>query len=408
MIPEHDRSVLRELAKEVAEAASRPEMAERRAMWTRHNRLERVRPMILVFPEGSWRELLPDASLVCSSEWARRMEADLRRRLYYRDHLHDDTVIEPLWEVPPALTVTGWGLEPQRIDSAQETGAWAFDPVICSEGDLDALRYPEVTYDEDETQARYEEALDLFGDILDVRRRGVRRISFHLGRLYADLRGLGQFMWDMYDHPEMVHRAMATFEEGYRHYVQQIVDLGLLDINNDGTYHSSGGVGYSTELPQPGYAPGRARLCDLWASAESQEMAQVSPAHHEEFVLQYERRLLAPFGLNGYGCCEDLTRKLDQVLSIPNMRRISISPWADVPRCAERLGASCIFSWKPNPAYLVGAFDEVQIRDYLREAMEATRGCVVEVILKDTHTCEHRPERFTRWTEIARELAEAY
>ncbi|NLD73191.1 MAG: hypothetical protein GX649_10795, partial [Chloroflexi bacterium] len=112
MIPEHDRSVLRELAKEVAEAASRPEMAERRAMWTRHNRLERVRPMILVFPEGSWRELLPDASLVCSSEWARRMEADLRRRLYYRDHLHDDTVIEPLWEVPPALTVTGWGLEP--------------------------------------------------------------------------------------------------------------------------------------------------------------------------------------------------------------------------------------------------------------------------------------------------------
>ena len=26
--------------------------------------------------------------------------------------------------------------------------------------------------------------------------------------------------------------------------------------------------------------------------------------------------------------------------------------------------------------------------------------------LKDTHTCENCPERFTRWTEIARELVE--
>ena len=25
------------------------------------------------------------------------------------------------------------------------------------------------------------------------------------------------------------------------------------------------------------------------------------------------------------------------------------------------------------------------------------------MILKDTHTCENHPERFTRWTEIARQ-----
>jgi hypothetical protein len=30
------------------------------------------------------------------------------------------------------------------------------------------------------------------------------------------------------------------------------------------------------------------------------------------------------------------------------------------------------------------------------------------MILKDTHTCENHPERFTRWVEIAREeIAEA-
>jgi hypothetical protein len=26
------------------------------------------------------------------------------------------------------------------------------------------------------------------------------------------------------------------------------------------------------------------------------------------------------------------------------------------------------------------------------------------MILKDTHTCEHRPERFDQWSRIAREL----
>ena len=93
----------------------------------------------------------------------------------------------------------------------------------------------------------------------------------------------------------------------------------------------------------------------MWASAEAQEMALVSPAMHREFVLEYEERLLAPFGLNGYGCCEDLTRKLDDVLAIPNIRRISIAPWADVDACAERLGGGCIFSWIRSQKYTGGS-----------------------------------------------------
>jgi hypothetical protein len=32
----------------------------------------------------------------------------------------------------------------------------------------------------------------------------------------------------------------------------------------------------------------------------------------------------------------------------------------------------------------------------------------MEMVLKDTHTCEHHPERFTVWTEIAQQLVAAY
>jgi hypothetical protein len=28
----------------------------------------------------------------------------------------------------------------------------------------------------------------------------------------------------------------------------------------------------------------------------------------------------------------------------------------------------------------------------------------MEMVLKDTHTCEHHPERFDRWVAIAREV----
>jgi hypothetical protein len=201
---------------------------------------------------------------------------------------------------------------------------------------------------------------------------------------------------------------MRFFEEGHRRLVHEYVERDLLDLNNDNTYHSSGGRGWTDRLPPADFDPAHVRPKDMWASAEAQELAQVSPEMHEEFSLQYERRLLAPFGLTGYGCCEALDNKLELVKKVPNMRRISISPFADVARCAGQLGGKYIFSWKPHPAHLVGDFDEEKIRDYIRSALEATRarGCVVEMILKDTHTCENRPERFTRWTEIARELAE--
>ena len=41
-----------------------------------------------------------------------------------------------------------------------------------------------------------------------------------------------------------------------------------------------------------------------------------------------------------------------------------------------------------------------------RHTIELARqhGNVLEIILKDTHTCQHHPERFDRWTQICREL----
>jgi hypothetical protein len=246
---------------------------------------------------------------------------------------------------------------------------------------------------------------ELFGDILDVKLRGVQRVRYSLMKQYTDFRGLEEVMMDMYTEPQMLHDAMAFLEEGHHRIRKQYIEQNLFSFNNDNTYHSSGGNSYTDQLPLPDADPLRVRPCDLWASAESQEMSLVSPDHHAEFVMQYEKRLLEPYGLTGYGCCEDLTRKLDYVFTIPHIRRISISPWADVDTCAEKLQDKYIFSWKPHPAHLVGIFDPDAIDAYVRHTIQVAQchNCVLEIILKDTHTCEHHPERFDQWTQITRQ-----
>jgi hypothetical protein len=177
-------------------------------------------------------------------------------------------------------------------------------------------------------------------------------------------------------------------------------------VNNDDTYNHTGGCGYTTELPQRDWRPDHVRPIDMWSSAESQELAGVSPEQHEEFALTYERELLRPFGLTGYGCCEPLHDRMGTILGLPGMRMVSVSPFADVDRSAEALQDRAIFSWKPNPAHIVGEFSPERVEDYIRHTLDVTQSCVIQMVLKDTHTCENHPERFTQWTEIAMRLAE--
>lgn len=408
MFSNPDRRLLRDLARRITEIAELPIQAQRRELWKQHNSLKDVRPMLLVFPEGGWVELIPFSTLRCEDGLARLFELELRQRIYYHVHFCDDTVIEPEWIVNKAMRSSGWGLESRRQHSDTERGAWTFDPVIFTASDLAKLRMPEIEHDELETEKRLEIAEDLFGDILEIKQRGVAHLSYHLMNEYTALRGLEQVMMDMIEAPGMLHDAMSFLTEGHQHILEQCIEQNLLSANDDSTYNSTGGTGYTDELPRPGYDPDRVRPCDMWASAEAQEMAQVSPRMHSEFILEYEKRLLEPFGLTGYGCCEDLGGKLDAVLEIPHIRRVSISPFADVPRSAEKLGNRAILSWKPQPAQLIGRFDEERIRRYLRDGIEVAHAndCVLEIILKDTATCEHQPARFDRWLEIAREEIE--
>ena len=400
-----DRDILRELAKKVAEIGHDPRQAKHRKMWKRHNSLQRGRPMVLVFPECSWGEVIPDSVLRCEDGLARAYEMHFRRQIHYWEHIRDDNVIEPWVKVGLAWRTTGWGLETGFIHSDMARGAWHLDPPIKDpDKDIEKLKYPDLVIDEQATQRNSEILSEAVGDILEVKiHRQIFAWSFTgIANTLTYLRGLDQMMWDMVERPEWVHRITSFLAEGMNRLLDQAEAYDKLSLMNTDEYVGSGGVAYTDELPAQDFA-GRVRLKDLWGFAESQELVGVSPSMHEEFVLRHQRPMLDRFGLNAYGCCEPVTDRLEYVLRIPRLRRISISPWADRRLAAEALQDKYIYSWKPNPAMLVGDFDEAHIRSYIRETVEVAKDCVLEIVLKDVHTVEHDASRLTKWLRIAKE-----
>lgn len=193
-------------------------------------------------------------------------------------------------------------------------------------------------------------------------------------------------MYDMVECPDNLHRLMAFLRDGTAARLDYLESNGLLAPNWDGAYVGSGGFGWTHELPQADYADA-VRTRDMWGFCESQETVGVSPAMFEEFIAPYQASLMERFGLNCYGCCEPLDKRWHVVKKLPRVRRVSVSAWADLRVMADYLQDDYVFSYKPNPATLAGpTFDEDAIRADLREAMRITRGCCLEVVMKDCHT----------------------
>jgi len=401
-----DRQVLRGLAAQVAELAARPVEQEKRALWYRHNALEPTRPLIFCDPENSWNEIIPPAQLECEGELARGWEVTLRKEIFWGAEMCDDRVIEPYFNVPHVYTESDWGMHETRT-GGQDGGSYVWDAPLKSYADLDRLHFPQIAVDDEATDRVLDLARETLGDLLTVRLKTTWWWSVGMTWLLIRLRGLAQIMYDMFDHPDGLHRLMAFLRDGHQARLDSLEQNGLLSLNNDGSYVGSGGFGWTHELPQPDF-DGHVRTRDLWALAESQETVGISPHMFAEFVFPYQLPLLERFGLSCYGCCEPLDKRWPIVEQIPNLRRVSVSPWSERAQMAERLGSRYVYSMKPSPTDLaMDTFDEERIRAELRAALQATRDCRVEVIMKDNHTIRNDPQRVVRWVQIARQEAEA-
>ena len=404
-IDKRDGETIRSLAADIAELASRPIEQEKRDRWLHHNDLKTGRPLVFCDPENAWHEIIPDSSLECSGELARRWEFLLRKELFWGTQMHDDRVIQPFFDVPHIFRCTGWGVDVQHL-GGEDGGAYRWESPVQSAADIDSLHAPEIAVEEEATQRVLALAHELFDGVLSVRLRTKWWWSLGLTWNLAAWRGLQQLMFDMVDQPDTIHRLMSVLRDGTMSLLDSLESRGLLAPNNDGSYVGSGGFGWTTELPQFD-EENSVRCADMWGFAESQETVGISPEMFEEFIFPYQNTLLERFGLNCYGCCEPLDNRWHIVKRLPRLRRISVSPWANRAYMAEMLGDRYVYSLKPNPADLaMPEFDGDHIRSVLRKDLLAARGCRVEIIMKDTHTIRNDPSRVTQWVQIALEEAQ--
>jgi len=403
-----DRDILKELARQVAEIAALPEQQETISLWKALNGLKPVRPMVMI-DQIPWHEMEVNEELTLRTEddFCRGIETMLRRTLYSWRHMRADLVVEPVVEIPKVIRGYDFGIQTIERTAVSDprnavVGHCYFDQ-LKAEGDIQKIREPEVLLDEEATAEAEERAREIFDGILNVRMQGWFP-TFAPWDIIVQWRGAENVVRDLMDRPEFMHRIIGRLTDAHLSMLDQLEEKGLLG-SGQGTIHCSGA--YTDELPAFGFAPRHPRAIDLWTCGMAQIFSCVSPAMHQEFELAYAVKWHSRFGLVYYGCCEPLHEKIDIVRNIPHVRKISMSPWVDVEKGAERIGRDLVFSRKPTPALLAGETWEPDVVEKdLRDTLErcAHHGCPVEFILKDISTVRYQPRRLWEWADIAMRL----
>ena len=102
--------------------------------------------------------------------------------------------------------------------------------------------------------------------------------------------------------------------------------------------------------------------------------------------------------------------KIEILKGISNLRKLGVSPWANVECCAEQIGGNYVFARKPNPAFVAIKTDTDQIRRETEASVKACLkyGCPSEYVIKDISTVSHRPENLIEWSKTVSDVLDKY
>lgn len=406
---QRDTFILRELANQYFEIANFDKNKENILLHKKVNDLGQPRPIVLI-DEIPWHEMNVDDELTlqCEDPFCQSMEKFFRTNIYKWKHMPADMVLQPYYSVRKVIRSEGIGVCTIVNEHQEHSQSHTFTDQFMNDDDLEKLHNEIIEYDREATMKNYERVAGIFGDILPVRISGVAT-GYSLGcRTMDDIvyfRGLDTLFFDLIERPDFMHRLIDRLTNIFIDKITQYDNLGLFD--GDAYYcHCTSAL---TNSLHPDQRHVRAR--DVWGRGMAQIFGSVSPQMHDEFDIQYMIKALKPFGLVYYGCCEPLDKKIHILKQIPNLRKISISPWANIDGAAEIIRNKYVVAAKPNPAQLaVANLNEEAVRDELCRIVNACRrnGCSCDIVLKDITTVCKRPENLFKWEQIAMEVVNSY
>jgi hypothetical protein len=451
----NDRTYIRDLAHQVAAIAASDDNARILRRWCDVNALRKPdRFPVWCRPVAAWGELLPKDSLKCADNALRNIEYGFRQILI-KHEIADDSPVLPYYEVPAVFDCDPpniWGVDITRHTTGRAGDAWTYDPPIKDWSDLAKLRSPTYTLNRAATDDALCQASELLGDILPVSLVARAPHDSTLCTPATDLRGMTQLMMDLIESPDEVHRLMAWLRDAVLAGMDQVQATGLLTPASawpmltsdplgpgpakmeghgpgprpDSRVHPFGKLragrtaapkaGETAEPIPPSHdggslpsaSGGKCTYANCWALANSQEFDQVSPAMWKEFLLDYQMPILERFGLVAYGCCENLTRKIEGVLSIPNLRVFICSAWTNLDTVIEKVGRKHVIMWRQKASDVVFPHDTETLKRQLDEGLRKLRGHHVQVVLRELQTLAGHPDRLHVWTRLAIEAAEKY
>lgn len=408
MTSTQDRETLRELGRQVAQIAALPQQQETIRLWKASNALKPERPMVAI-DQIPWHEMNVDDELtvLCQDPFLRDLEWQLRTWLYRWKHMRADFVMPGELAVDKVIRSTGYGVgtveDVAVLDPQNGVVGHAYVDQLQCDADLDRIQTPCVDLDVEATGRREDLAREVFEGVLPFRMVG-QAPWISAWDVISMWRNPEAVLWDVADRPEFMHELVRRLMEAAMGMLDQLEAKGLLADRVDWV-HCTGA--YNDELPAEGYDPDRPRAKDLWTFGMAQVFSSVSPAMHEEFEVPYMSPWFERFGLVYYGCCEPLDDRIGMVRRLPNVRKVSMSPWVDVRRGAEALGHDLVFSRKPPPSLLArDDFSLELVEADLGQTLSACaeHGCACELILKDISTVRYEPQRLWEWERLAMNL----
>jgi len=414
-ITQKERFYLRELAKKQLEYAKLPVMEERTRHWYANNGLKSEKPVVIVEHGPFKDELFPP--LFCQSQDAVMVEKEILSHITNYEMINDDKVVPDFYSVNRIINMKE--LDQDRIVhhakdvKGRELGYSYEHPIQDLKEDFYKLKKSVYNYDNEETIRKQEFVQNLLGDILDVRISNNSLLWFMSFTARAvNIMGLERLMYSIMDYPEETERLFNFILEDSFEYMDWQEKTGILALDNGNSRAGSGSYGFTDELPTDECKrTGNITTRDIWGNMNSQESVGLSPSMYEEFIFPIFKKAAKRFGLVYYGCCEPVHEIWESCVStLPNLRKVSISPWCDEDYMGEALrGSSVIYSRKPSPNFLgVGSFDEQVFTEYIKKTMIAARGCHAEIIFRDIYTLTDDITKAGKAVKIVRSLIEDY
>ncbi len=415
-ISREDRQALRDVAKRQLELANRESNREREREWYRHNDLQGEKPMVQLEMWGFTHEIIPQR-LHCEGAFARSVETKMYTDFLNQELFDDDRVTPDYY----AMNYDTWFV-PFDIDAQVEYAKGAdgenglgqhFVPVIGDlEEDYGKLKTSSFGVDRAGSERKREVIEAAIGDILPVRMKMDALYSVPM-QMLVHIMSMETMMYALIDYPELFKETLDRIAEDTLAYYRMLERERLILPTTSFEQVAQGTWAFTRNLP--GWEEWEKRpftTKDVWGFMDAQETVSVSPDTYEEIVFPCYRKISGEFGLLSYGCCEPVSRVWDRCISkLPNLRKVSVSPWCDEAFMGERLaGSGVIYQRKPSAVYLgVGTvLDEEAVRKHIRHSLECARGCRMEITQRDVYTINHDIPKARRYVELIRDEIERH